>query len=352
MNKVRYVILDNAAAQAAEMANLSTSSDIVHARGNPIPRDFAPDAQTLFVAGEASTLDRLDPSSMPTGASLLFYETDTTRKSVDRIMQSSGMNLISVQIESLPALALSRAIKEFESLLIEGSAEDFSLGEVSAKEVLKPESVNRLFFCEGRHLREAVLRMAHTIRGRHVNEGVAYVLHLPLEIPLFALDEALDVLEMATMPQSPVHFAIRFNEKKDMRIYISAFAITPPEMADEMQMRIDAQPTYLGKLAIIVEHFAGGKIDEKQMEKLCHDNGLDRSDADRLYDIFYTRSDETADLMRRLRETQNGEEKIEMVAKALADNFIDARILEELSIYHSLSPEAVIIRAQTKRHPL
>ncbi len=346
MNKIQFIALDNAAAQAIEMANLGASSTMVQTKGNDLKSlASSPGVETLLVAGDAATLERLDPKTLPPASSLLFYETETSKKSAERLMES-GMVLIPVQAESLAALALSRALKEYESLLVESSSEDFSLGEESVREVFKPGAFNRLFYAEGRHLREAVLRMAHIVRSRRVSEGIAYVLHLPPDTPLFALDEALDVLEMATMPKTPVYFAIRFDEKGATRIRIAAFAVTPSGIADELQNRIDSQPTYLGKVAVIVEHFAMGKIDEKEMEKLCRDNGLDPDDADRLYDIFYVRSDETADLMRRLRESRSESERVDAVAKALSDNFIDVKILEELAILYRLSPDAIMARVQ------
>ncbi len=82
------------------------------------------------------------------------------------------------------------------------------------------------------------------------------------------------------------------------------------------------------------------------MEQLCRENGLEPDDADRLYDYIYTRSDETADLIKGLRTASSKADREEMIAQKLADGFIDAHILEELATLFALNGNAILARAE------
>ena len=97
---------------------------------------------------------------------------------------------------------------------------------------------------------------------------------------------------------------------------------------------------------MIVEAFAFRQIDENEMVNLCRDNGLDPDDADRFYDLIYARSDETADLIRKLRTALLNGDREELIAQKLAEGFIDVRILEELAGLFTLNADTILKRAE------
>ncbi|WP_201353148.1 hypothetical protein [Hydrogenimonas urashimensis] len=338
--KLRFIPMDSAAQQSVEMANLTRRSEIATLTG---PSEPSSSAVHVFV------LSAFDDSSLQKIAGfkgrgiLLFPDQETSGPFIEKVMKSSFVP-VPVKLESLAALSFSHAVKSIETLFVESSEQDFSLGEEDLFAVFQAHRLNRFYYTEGRHLREAVLRMAHRVRSRRGIESVAYTLTVPANTALFSLDEALDVLEIAVPPEKPLHFAIRFASGTN-HIKISACIASSERTPSDIQSRIDAHPTYLGKLAVIVEGFADGKIDEKRMDELCRENGIEPEDADRLYDIFYVRADETAALMRHLRESRSADERIELIAKALADNFIDVRVLEELANLYRLPADRIIARA-------
>lgn len=341
---LRFVTLDETANQAAEMAALSNRCEIVDRTGKPLDLERG-SMPTVFVVSrlDDETVGKL--STWQGRGIVLFPEQGEGSALVERLLGTSLVP-VPVRLESLARLSVSHAVKSVETLFVERSEQDFSLGEEDPLDVLKPHMLNRFHYTEGRQLREAVLRMAHRVRGQRRKEGVAYILEVPANTTLFSLDEAIDVLEIAVPPEQPIFFAIRF-PKGLSHVRITACIASPTHAVSDIQSRIDAQPTYLGKTAVIVENFAEGKIDEKKMDELCRDNGIEPEDADRLYDIFYVRSDETVTLMQNLRTARNSEERIEAVARALADNFIDVRILEELSNLYRLPSDRIIDLANT-----
>ncbi|BDY12034.1 hypothetical protein [Hydrogenimonas cancrithermarum] len=344
MHALQFIALDEAALQAIEMANLSKHTKVVA----PTPERTMKTADTgrLPVFVVSSLDDRMEKAirSFQGRGLLLFPEPERTGPMTENVLKS-GLVPIPVKLESLATLSFSHAVKSVETLFLEATPEDFMLGAEDHFDVLKPHTFNRFYHAEGRHLREAVLRMAHRARTLRRIEGIAYTLQLPADTPLFALDEALDVLEIAVPPETPLLFAIRFDKDTASHVKISACIGSQTHMTSDIQTRIDAQPTYLGKTAVVVESFAANEIDEKLLEALCRDNGIEPEDADRLYDILYLRTDETASLMRHLRESRNTEERIDAIAKALTDGFIDVKILEELAILYRLPPDEIIARA-------
>ncbi|WP_300366315.1 hypothetical protein [Hydrogenimonas sp.] len=346
MPKLRFVALDDTAVQALEMANLTRHSEIVETEES-LQSGTDSRIVTVFV------ISRLDDTSLQTinmfrgRGIVLFPEPERMNPLVESVLKSLLIP-IPVKLETLATFSFSQAAKTVETLFIDSSDQDFMLGNEDLFEVLQPHIFNRFYHAEGRHLREAVLRMAHRVRSQRRLESVAYTLLLPSNTTLFALDEALDVLEVAVPPEKPLVFAIRFG-KEVSRVKISACIAAPMHLTSGIQSRIDAQPTYLGKVAVIVDSFAMGEIDERKMLTLSQDNGIDPEDADRLYEMIYVRADETAGLMRHLRESRSGEERIEAVARALADGSIDVKILEELTALFGLSADAIVARANTLR---
>ena len=346
MPKLRYIALDETSLQALEMANLTRHSEVVD--GARTPLKLTDDrCVNLFVVSRLDGRLLENVELLKERGILLFPEPERMNPVLEEILKSALVP-IPVKIETLATFSFSQVAKSVETLFVESSDQDFNLGAEEPFDVLRPHIFNRFHYAEGRHLREAVLRMAHRVRSQRRLESVAYTLMVPSNTTLFALDEALDVLEVAVPPEKPLYFAIRFVSETS-RVKISACIAGQMQLASGIQARIDAQPTYLGKLGIIVDSFANGEIDEKRMESLCRENGIDPEDGERLYDMIYGRADETAGLIRHLRESQSVEERVEAVAKALADGFIDIRILEELTNLFGLSPDKIIARANVLR---
>jgi len=345
MKRLLFVPMDETASQAIDMAALSPKSGRsgIFARGSKIATE--PGQLPVFVTtgldGEA--LDAV--AGFPGRAFLVFPEPPAEVKLPEKLLKS-GVVLVPVRVESLATFSFSQILKNLEILFNDYSPDDFNLGSEDYFAELKPGVFNRFFFAEGKHLKEAVLRMAHRVRSQRIKEGVAYTLRVPANTALFALDEAIDVLEIALPPDKPIFFAIRFDRDNQAPIRISALVATPEQATSDIQSRIDSQATYLGKLSVIIEAFAFRDIDEKEMEKLCRENGLEPDDADRLYDLVYARSDETADLIRKLRTAMGNGDRVELIAEKLADGFIDVRILEELTGLFGLDPDAILKRAE------
>ena len=332
-----FLPLDETARQAVQMAGLSSYSGVVDASK---PGEIPAGAVPVYVS---TSLDegvlRFVESKKGRGL-FLFPDPEEAKELAERLLKTEPV-LIPVKVESLARLGFSQAVKSVESLFVEYGPDDFSLGAEEIFEVLRPHTFHRFYHAEGKHLREAVLRMAHRVRTLRHKESVAYLLRIPAQTPLYTLDEALDVLEVAVPPDMPLYFAIRF-ETKSSNIRISALVGSAFHVRSDLQMRIDAQPTYLGKASVIVESFAFRDIDENRMAELCRDNGIEPEDADRLYDLVYARSDETADLIRKLRDARDVQERVQLIADALADGFIDVRILEELVHLFRLPPEEIL----------
>ncbi|WP_300360979.1 hypothetical protein [Hydrogenimonas sp.] len=348
LQKLHFIAMDETAKQAVEMANLTKKSVIVDAGGLSSVFTGSPGV-SVFVVSHLDETFADAVSGFKGKGILLFPDPGERTPLIDKLLKTP-LVLIPVRLESLATLSFSHAVKSVERLFVESSDQDFELGEEDLFDVLKPHTLHRFYYTEGRQLKEAVLRMAHRVRSVRRIESVAYILEVPANTALFALDEAIDVLEIAVPPEQPLFFAIRF-VKGVTHVKITACIAARTHMTSDIQSRIDAQPTYLGKTAVIVEYFADGKIDEKRMDELCRENGIEPEDADRLYDLFYVRADETAELMRTLRSARSEEERIEAVARALADNFIDVRILEELAHLYRLPPDRIIARAGELQAP-
>ncbi|WP_353662543.1 hypothetical protein [Hydrogenimonas sp. SS33] len=342
MTKPVFIPLDETARQAVTMAGLTSHSEVTEPEA---ARKHAQGSALIFVTSQidAGLPERLQHYK---GRKILLFPDPEENKGLAETLLKSDLVLIPVRVESLARLSFSQAVKSLETLFVELSPDDFNLGEEDIFDVLRPHLFHRFYHAEGRHLREAVLRMAHRIRSLRHKESVAYTLRVPAQTPLYSLDEALDVLEVALPPDKPLLFAIRFENKSD-NTRISALVGSPFHLRSDLQSRIDAQPTYLGKTAVIVESFAFREIDEKRMAELCRDNGIEPEDADRLYDLVYVRADETAELIRKLREARTAQEREEMVAQALSEGFIDVKILEELTHLFGLSPHTILARAET-----
>jgi hypothetical protein len=342
---LQFVLLDDSASQAAEMAGLSGKSAVVEARG-PLAV-FKPEMGRVPVF----VMTRFDEKKLATladyrGKGILLYPQPDDDKALPESLMRSELVLMPVRLESLATLSFSHTMKSLELLFNEFSPDDFNLGHENHFEVLQSGMINRFFHTEGKHLKEAVLRMAHRVRSQRTREAVAYTLRVPANTPLFALDEAIDVLEIAVPPERPILFAVRFDKSPQSPVRVSACIATPGQPAGGVQARVDAQPTYLGKTVVIVEAFAFREIDEKEMEKLCRDNGIEPDDADRFYDLIYARSDETADLIRDLAGASGQGARVELIAQKLADGFIDARVLEELSRLFGLDPRMILQPAE------
>jgi hypothetical protein len=344
MKKILFVAMDEGASKALDMAAISPKSarkDALEGRLTLTPK---PGEVPVFVTTDLQRGKLEAAAGYPGKALLVFPEPPADMKLPEKLLESR-LVLIPVRLESLASFAFSQTLKSLEPLFNEYSPDDFNLGSEDYFAELKPGLFHRLFHTEGKHLKEAVLRMAHRVRSQRIKEGVAYILRVPANTALFALDEALDVLEIALPPDKPIHFAIRFDKDAKAPVRISALVATPELATGDLQARIDAQPTYLGKLSVVIEAFAYRDIDEKEMERYCRDNGLEPDDADRLYDLVYARSDETAELIRNLRSAIGKGEREELVAQKLAENFIDVRILEELTGLFGLDANAILARA-------
>ncbi|WP_456401760.1 hypothetical protein [Hydrogenimonas sp.] len=349
MKKLQFIALDDTASQSLDMAGLSPKSERIDAQAaGRIPASADPGKVPVFLltALDEETLKAL--RSFRGEGFVLFPEPEGNDPAVEAVLKTPLIP-VPVRVEALATLAFSGAVRSVELLFSETSTDDFSLGAEDPFEVLRKGMMNRLLFAEGRHLREAVLRIAHRIRSQRSKEGVVYILRIQAKTPLFALDEALDVLEIAVPPEKPLHFAIRFQREEEAQVRIAAFVATPERAASDLQMRIDAQPTYLSKAAVIVESFAAREIEERELDRLCRDNGIDPEDADRLYELVYTRSDETAELIRKLKIAADARERTELVARALAENFIDPHILEELASLFRLDAAAILARTDEIR---
>ncbi|WP_457596724.1 hypothetical protein [Hydrogenimonas sp.] len=344
MKKLLFVALDDTASQAIDMASLSPRSDRAEMSGGGPKLEIEPGKLPIFVA-TAATPSLLEALGGYKGRGFLVFPEPPQDAKLPQKLLESGIVLVPVRVESLATLAFSQTLKSLEYLFDEYSPEDFNLGSEDYFGEVRPGLFHRLFHAEGRHLKEAVLRMAHRVRSQRTKEGVAYILRLPANTALFALDEAIDVLEIAVPPEKPIYFAIRFDKSKDTPVRISALVATPEAATTDLQSRIDAQPTYLGKLSVVIEAFAYRDIDEKEMEKLCRENGLEPDDADRLYDLVYARSDETADLIRRLGSAMGQGEREALIAEKLAEGFIDVRVLEELANLFGLRADTILKRA-------
>ena len=342
MKRLLFVAMDDGASQAMDMASLSSRSE----RSDWQPgRAFEASRVPVFVTTQSDDATLLAAASAGVRGFVLFPEPPADRRLPEKVL-AGGLILVPVRVESLAAFSFSQILKSLEHLFYESSPDDFSLGSEDYFGELKPGVFNRFYFAEGKHLKEAVLRMAHRVRSQRIKEGVAYTLRVPANTALFALDEAIDVLEIAVPPDKPIHFAVRFDKDNRAPIRIAALVATPEAATSDLQARIDAQPTYLGKLSVIIEAFAFRDIDEKEMENLCRENGLEPDDADRLYDLVYARSDETAELIRALRSRISAGERVELIAQKLADNFIDVRILEELTNLFGLDADTILKRAE------
>jgi len=343
MRTLTIVPMDDTARQAVEMAALTARSEVLpYERIDP---DAPPEGVTIAITtSPEADLRRLE--RFRRGTILLFPDPEDRKNLAEALLKSECV-LIPVRVESLARIAFSEALKHVEMLFVKTSPDDFMLEEENLFDVLRLHTFHRFFHAEGRQLREAVLRMAHRIRSLRAKESIAYVLRIPLQTQMYMLDEALDVLEVAMPPESPMLFAIR-HEKEASRVRVSALVGSPFHVRSDLQTRIDAQPTYLGKTAVIVEQFAANAIDERRMEELCRENGIEPDDADRLYDLVYVRSDETAELIRHLR-TETNAARIQRIAETLAEGFIDVKILEELTYLFDLPADTIIARAEEIR---
>ncbi len=349
MKKLQFIALDDTASQSLDMAGLSSRSERLDAQAAgriPVSREPGKVPVFLLTKPDGKILKILQ--SFRGDGFLLFPEPEGNEPAVDTVLKTALVP-VPVRVEALATLSFSGAIRSVELLFCETAVDDFSLGAEDPFEVLRKGMMNRLLFAEGKHLREAVLRIAHRIRTQRNKEGVVYILRIPAKTPLFTLDEALDVLEVAVPPDKPLHFAIRFQKDESAQVRISAFVATPERAVSDLQMRIDSQPTYLSKTAVIVESFAAREIEEAELDRLCRDNGIDPEDADRLYELVYTRSDETAELIRKLKNAAGAVERSELVARALAENFIDPHILEELASLFRLDAAGILARSEEIR---
>ena len=343
MKPLLYVPLDEAASNAIDMAQISSKSEKMN---HPIDLSQIDGGRMpVFVAtvGDEALLKRA--AAYKERAFLLFPEPEEG-KSMPKELLKSRLIFIPVRLESLASLSYSQTIKSLEQLCYDSAPDDFNLGSEHYFQEMPTGLFHRFYHAEGRHLKEAVLRMAHTVRSIRIKKGAAYTLHLPANTALFALDEAIDVLEIAVPPDKPIFFAVRFDKRLQSAVRVSALVATPDIPASDLQRRIDGQRSYLGKLAVIVEAFAFRQIDENEMVDLCRDNGLDPDDADRFYDLIYARSDETADLIRKLRTAPLAGDREELIAQKLAEGFIDVRILEELAGLFALDADAILKRAE------
>ncbi len=344
MKKLAFLSLDDHAEHALKMAELSAKTLQLTAVDEKVNEGVIP----VLIATESQSLEtaaRLARQRQGQRLFLLFPE-PSAEKRLPEALYAEHVTLIPVQVDSLAAFAFSHVIKTLELLFLEFSPDDFNLGDENYFASLKGGLFHRFFHVEGRHLKEAVLRMAHRVRSRRIREGVAYVIRVPANTALFALDEALDVLEIAVPPERPIHFAIRFDKESQTAVRISALIATPEHASSDLQSRIDAQPTYMGKLATIVDAYAFREVDEKEMENLCRDNGLEPDDAERFYDLIYGRPEETAELIRALRATPSKAGREELIAQKLAEAFLDVRVLEELAGLFGLSAEAILQRSE------
>ena len=108
--------------------------------------------------------------------------------------------------------------------------------------------------------------------------------------------------------------------------------------------------SYLDKVSVIVDAYAGDIITEEEVQLLATRNSLYMQDVKVIYHVAYTQPLETVQLLKTMQDEKNNtEQKIEAIADVVIEGNVDIDIAEEIAVLEKLSIDEIHSVIQHKR---
>ena len=171
-------------------------------------------------------------------------------------------------------------------------------------------------------------------------------IHVAPEMTLITLDELLDLIESRITPQTKIYIVYKNDLAKDEKPYINLLFSRYLPQNSSFQDVLDKEEGYLSKVALIVDWANSNIINIAQAEQLAKDNGIEVDDLYKIHGLIYDYPQVVAKAIKDLREAQNSESRVDIIAKSLKDGSIDTIILEELAHTYNLSVDSILEKVE------
>ena len=276
---------------------------------------------------------------------LIYPDSQDSSKLVNDII---ALNLIPspIKIESLTTLALSTALDIYIDILIDDKEDNIIFGEEEPSEIFKEGYFVSSWSQSASSIESCMLSITRRVWELYSSYGVAMAIHVAPEMTLITLDELLDLIESRITPQTKIYIVYKNDLAKDEKPYINLLFSRYLPQNSSFQDVLDKEEGYLSKVALIVDWANSNIINIAQAEQLAKDNGIEVDDLYKIYGLIYDYPQVIAKAIKDLREAQNSESRVDIIAKSLKDGSIDTIILEELAHTYNLSVDSILEKVE------
>lgn len=345
---IRFIALDNKAMQAIEACGNTISQRAFRADISNIPVIAQKDTISVMVSSALTQdlVNKVVGLSARSEYSMLVYPGGGEADEYSARLLTTGIVPVAVRRDSLVTISVSQTLEMIEDIFGHGNDDDIIFTEEEPRKLIERGKYGFFVKEESRNIRDSALYLVRKHWELQSASAVALSLHLYPGTPLTVIDEVLDLIESRMEPSAKFYAECKFDLAEGERPSIVCMMSRYLPKGTSFQDEIDKAGSYLSKAAKIVDLYAREALSSAQANALATDNGIDPDDLQTLYMVAYRYNLEIVDLMRKLRNSSSNEERVELVAQALKDEFIEPSILEELVFIYGLSVESVLRRAE------
>jgi hypothetical protein len=346
MKKIQFIAIDEVANQALDIATLLETSEVLKVDKGKLSQSCVSEYQQIVVVSKldidiATVLqDTLENVKYP----IVIYPEQAELSDELELLLNTNIILVSVKINSLVSVELSKVVKSLESILSSGNENEITADEDDIFSILSPHSINKLYFSQAKNAQLATMRAVSQIKHLSTVNGIICQFHIKPDLSLMEISDAMDILDNKTHEEAGIIFQTRENNMDDnveLIICVSNYYSFTPLI----QKNIDEASTYLLKTAEIVDRYADGSISGAEADELGEQNGIHLNDLENLYNLAYTYPRALIEFMKDIRDDEISDMNREsLIAQAVIDDYIDINILDELVLTYKLS-ESEIIKA-------
>jgi hypothetical protein len=344
MKKIQFIAIDEVANQALDIATLLKSSEVLKIDKEKLAQSCVSDFQQIVVVSELdmNVATLLSETFEEANHPIIVYPEQFELSNALKLLLETNISLVSVKIDSLTSVEFSKVIKALETILSDGNENEINADEDDIFSILKPHSINRLYFSQAKNAQLAIMKILNKIKYLNSADGVICQFHIKSDAPLMEISDAMDILDYKTHDEAGILFQTRENKTTNNAESI-ILVNNHYSFAPMIQKNIDEASTYLLKTAAIVDKFADGTINSEEGNELGEQNGIHLKDLEYLYNLAYSYPNALIKFMKELRDDEISDTTREkLIAQAVIDDYIDIDVLDELILTYKLSENGII----------
>lgn len=351
---MQVIALDKTSHQALDLSELKRFDETVKTEPKLLSSVTIADHHQIFVLAELSDViigeieEELSQVDEPI---VLLPDTVKESEYIKQLLQI-GTRIIFAPSDSLISVSLSQTLNILELMFYGNETEmEIAVNHEDIYVIFKRGTISE--FYEGSGVNTITTMMSVMNVPKSFNDvSSAFVLYVVHEdFPLMEIARSMDILLDDILPEdAEVVFATRNTHTNMDYVKITCMVTRYYDFASSLQKEITAAESYIDKVSVIVDAYAGEAITNEEVETLAEKNTLHMKDLKAIYHVAYTQPMEMVEFLRMMQDKKvETQRKVEAIADVVLDESFDVDIAEEIAKMQKLSIDEILSIIQIKR---